>query len=191
MTKTFTVLDFETTGLNQPVGSDQPTQVCAIKYDVNGNELARLSSYVRLAKGKEPSSYTPQITKELCSTGISHFAVTDMLFEFIGDSILVCQYAPFDLSFLNWHPHKFICTRALTKLVEPKESPSLAPTCERHGIKHDYRHDAVDDVEATKEVLFLMMGKAAEKGIEYMNVVMDFKDRPLRFIPANARVLTE
>lgn len=187
----YTVLDFETTGLNQPTGSDQPTQVAAIKYDETGRELARLSTYVRLKPDKKPSRYTPHITIGLCETGISYGTLQDMLFEFIGDTTLVCQSAPFDMSFLDYHPHNFICTRALTWLVEPDLNPSLKPTCIRHGIKLDNHHDAIADVEATKDVLFLMMKKAKEKGIEFHNKVIDFKERPLTFFPENAIIIQE
>lgn len=189
--KLYTVLDFETTGLNKPVGSDDITQVCAIKYDEQENEVARFSTYVRLRQGKKPSEYTPHVTPELCETGMTKGDVLDFLFTFIGDSTLVCQSAPFDLSFLDWHPHDFICTRALTWLVEPTENPSLAPTCERHGITLTDHHNAIADVKATKDVLFLMMKKAREKEIEYQNVVVDFKKRPLTFFPANANIVAE
>lgn len=189
--KLYTVLDFETTGLNNPIGSDQPTQVAAIKYDDQGNEVARFSTYVCLGQGKEPSEHSPHVTKELCNTGLSYGTIQDLLFDFIDDSTLVCQSAPFDMSFLDWHPHNFICTRALTWLIEPKENPSLAPTCERHGIKLVDHHNAIADVKATKDVLFLMMKKAEEKGIEYHNTVVDFKKRPLVFTPLHARVLEE
>ena len=190
----YTALDFETTGLNKPLGSDQPTQVAAIKFDEKGNEVARFSTYVGLLPEKKPSGYTPHITPELCSTGLSYGQVRDILFEFIGDTTLVCQYAPFDMSFLDWHPHNFICTRALTYLVEPDENPSLKPTCERHNIKLDNHHDAIADVYATKEVLFLMMKLATNKGVEpneYHNTVVDFKNRPLTYKPAYAARIIE
>lgn len=189
--KLFTVLDFESTGLNQPIGSDQPTQVAAIKYDVTGREVARFSTYVCLKPDKKPSPYTPNITIGLCNTGLSYGTVQNLLFEFIEDTTLVCQSAPFDMSFLDWHPLNFICTRALTWLVEPNENPSLAPTCERHGIKLENHHDAIADVEATKDVLFLMMKKAEEKGIEFYNTVVNFKNRPLAFFPSYARIIEE
>lgn len=186
--KIYTVLDFETTGLNHDQ-KDQPTQVAAIKFDETGRELGRFVTYVRLAQGKKPSPYTPQITIGLCETGMKNGEVLDFLFWFIGDTTLVCQSAPFDMSFLDWHPHNFICTRALTYLVEPDKSPSLKPTCERHGIKLDNHHDPVADVMATKDVLFLMMKAAEEKGIEYQNVVVNFPDRPLTFFPEYARII--
>lgn len=192
--KLYTVLDFETSGLNNPVGTDQPTQVAAVKFDDTGKEVARFSTYVRLNQGKHPSKYTPQITPELCDTGLSCGQVNDILFDFIGDSTLVCQSAPFDMSFLDWHPHNFICTRALTWLVEPNENPSLKPTCERHGLDLRFHHDAIADVYATKEVLFLMMKKAHEKGLracDYYNTVVDFKSRPLLYKPEHAVVLYE
>ncbi|QJT70384.1 hypothetical protein [Microcystis phage MaeS] len=191
--KIYTILDFESTGLNKPVGTDQITQVAAIKFDETGRELARFSTYVRLTRDKIPSKYTPQITIGLCNTGMKQGDVLDTLFNFIGDTTLVCQYAPFDFSFLDWHPHKFICTRALSYLVDgPNVSPSLKPTCERHGIKLDNHHDAVADVMATKEVLFLMLKKAEEKEIPHIyNTVIDFKDRPLTYYPAHALIIQE
>lgn len=192
--KLYTVLDFETTGLNNPAGTDQITQVAAIKYNESEQEVARFSTYVSLNQGKEPSKYSPHVTKTLCETGMTPGQVKDTLFDFIGDTTLVCQSAPFDMSFLDWHPHNFICTRALTWLVEPKENPSLGPTCERHGITLNDHHNAIADVKATKDVLFLMMKKAKEKGIpvsNYHNSVVDFKKRPLTFIPDHAIIIVE
>jgi DNA polymerase III subunit epsilon len=189
--KLYTLLDFETTGLNIKRGEDQVTQVAAIKFNEDGVEVGRFVSYIQLWNKKPISPYTPQITVELCNTGLRESQMFDMLFEFVGDSILVAQNAPFDFSFLDWSPEKFICTRALTYLVEPKENPSLKPTCERHGINLDNHHDPVCDVLATKEILFKMKKIAEEKGIWYENTVVDFSYRPLTFIPRYARVIKE
>jgi DNA polymerase III subunit epsilon len=189
--KLYTILDFETTGLNINKGEDQVTQVAAIKFNEEGNEVGRFVSYIQLWNKKPISPYTPKITVELCNTGLRESQMFDLLYEFSGDSIVVAQNAPFDLSFLDWSPEKFICTRALTYLVEPKENPSLKPTCERHGINLDNHHDPVCDVLATKEILFKMKKIAEEKGIWYENTVVDFSYRPLTFIPRYARVIKE
>jgi DNA polymerase III subunit epsilon len=189
--KLYTILDFETTGLNINKGEDQVTQVAAIKFNEEGIEVGRFVIYVKLLNGKPVSPYTPQITEELCNTGLRESQMLDALYRFINNSILVAQNAPFDFSFLDWHPENFICTRALTHLVEPQENPSLKPTCKRHGITLDNHHDPVADVLATKEVLFKMMEIAEEKVISYTNTVVDFSYRPLTFIPRYARVIKE
>ena len=113
-----------------------------------------------------------------------------MLENFINNSpsepIIVAQYAPFDLSFMYKHgiaPNRFICTRTLSKFVEPEESASLQPTCDRLGIERSDSHRAIADVEATVELFKIRRKQVEDLEYSYMNTVMDSTKRPLRFKP--------
>lgn len=192
--KTYTVIDFETTGLDYK--TDQIIEIAAVKIDENFKEIGRFHTMVRLNEGRE----LPQFIKELTGikeqdliAGMDEQNALATLILFIDDSTVIAQNASFDLSFLNrlnmCEIDSFICTRALTKLIEPNENPSLKPTCERYEIKLESHHRGMNDVLATIEVFKLMKAKADELGIEYQNVVIDSSERLLRFIPKNAKVI--
>lgn len=150
---------------------------------------------VRLYDGEPLPEFITNLTgikPEDLDGGMDEVTALYLLGNFIEDSTVVAQNAPFDLSFLSnavVYPEKFICTRALTRLVEPDESPSLKATCERHGINLEGQHRAENDVLATIEVFKVMRRKADESGIEYHNVVINTPDRPLTFIPKYAKVI--
>lgn len=96
--KDFTVLDFETTGLDE--NEDEIIQVAAIKYR-DLVESDRMISYVN------PSISIPEFITNL--TGITDDDVQGApcieeilpkLIEFIGDDVIVAHNAPFDIKFL-------------------------------------------------------------------------------------------
>lgn len=200
--KLYTVLDLETTGLDPT--EHQITQIGAIKYNEQGIEVARFNTYVELTEGRKPSPYAPHVTEELCATGMSEEDAITALDYFINGSIMVIQYAPFDLSFIHHkHPdgenieryYDFICTRTLSKVVFPDKSPSLGPTADRLGISNPKHHDAVNDCEVTWKVfkgLKWMVRYPKSEGFRYWhNTVMEFKDRPLTYKPYGAKVIKE
>ena len=192
--KTYTIIDFETTGLDYE--KDQVIEIAAVKIDENFKEIGRFHTMVRLNEGNELPEFIKELTgikEDDLIAGMDEQQALSTLSMFIDDSTIIAQNAPFDLSFMSRsnlpESSSFICTRALTKLVEPNENPSLKPTCERHGIKLEGHHRGMNDVLATIEVFKLMKNKADELGIEYRNVVIDSPERPLRFIPKNAKVI--
>lgn len=189
--ETFVVIDFETTGLDYK--TEQVIEVAALKTD-GEREIGRLHTFVSIGDRDLPEFITQL-------TGITEFDLDGGCHEedalaalsfFIGDSTVIAQNAPFDFAFLGnydiW-PENFVCTRALSRLVEPNESPSLKNVCERHGIELNGHHRAMNDVEATLRVFNLMREKAEADGIEYRNIVIDSAERPLRFIPHYAKVV--
>lgn len=191
MNELFTVLDFETTGLD--ANEAQVTELAAKKYDAEGNCVGTIHTFVQLTEGREPSPYA-KVTKEDCATGLNEINAMQLLASFLDGSTVVAQYAPFDFSFLSKHgytPGSFICTRALTHLVEPGENPSLSPTVERLGLEVLDAHRALDDVLMTKEVFFKQKERADQQELAYRNVVVDFAKRPLRFTPAHATIIKE
>lgn len=190
--KLFTVIDFETTGLDAT--KDQITEIGAIKIDEEGNEYGRFHTFIKLEGGRLPSRFA-KVTEEQCATGLNEEYALDLLLDFIDDTTVVAQSAPFDLSFLYHRGYasvqKFICTRALTHMLEPTENPSLAPTCERLGIEMLDAHRAIDDVKMTIQVFLKQKEKADMYGLAYENTVVDFKNRPLTFVPNWSTVVKE
>jgi DNA polymerase III subunit epsilon len=191
--KTYVVLDLETTGLDYQ--SEQIIEIGAIKIDANFNEIDRFHTMVGLAPGKELPEFITKltgITAEDLKGKRSEDDALATLKSFIGNSVVVAQNAPFDLSFIvrgGIEPKEFICTRALVRYVEPELSASLKDVTRRNGIVLTGHHRALNDVEATIEVLKRYIGRF-EEGVNIMNLVMDEPSRPLRFIPKGANVRT-
>lgn len=186
MTKSYVVLDFETTGLDHL--AEQVTEIGAIKLNESFEEVGVFHTFVTLQDGKVLSPYT-KITPEQLATGITEHHAMAALSAFIGGSIVVAQWAPFDLAFLANHsiyPQRFICTKSLTAQAEPDESSSLGATCERLGITLVNAHRALDDAKATAEVLKYRM---AQDSLYVFNTVVVSEDRPLSFIPTATELI--
>lgn len=194
--KVYTVIDLETTGLAST--QCQITEIAAIKYSEHGQKLGTFHTYVKLEQGQKISEYTPHITEEICNEGLYEDCAVHMLKDFSRGTILIIQYAPFDLSFLNRtyisgefeKNSDFICTRALAKVVNKKENPSLKHVAARYGIENNKHHQALNDCEVTWQVFQKLREEFGH--IDLMkNIVMNFKDRPLKYTPVGASVITE
>lgn len=201
--KTYTVIDFETTGLDSTV--DQVTEIGAIKMSEDGELLGSFQTFVKLTDGRKPSPYA-KVTEEDCENGMDEFEALLELYRFINDSTLIMQYAPFDLSFFNrafpddypvenWT--NFIDTRTLSKIAFPSESPSLKPTMERLGIEMGDHRRSLPDCEMAWKVFKALKDRVPypkKYGFEYWhNTVMDFdvEGRRLKYVPYGARILVE
>lgn len=187
----YTVLDFETTGLDYL--TEQVIEIGAIKLDVNFNEIGRLHTMVRLTEGRELKPFITEltgITKQDTYNGVSEVVGLNMLKDFIGESVVVAQHAPFDLSFLAkaFEPETFIDTRSLSRLLHPDEKAGLKDLCERYNIELNH-HRSISDVEATIEVLKILLDEAQEQGKPVYNVIVVAPDRPLNFTPLSAVVI--
>ena len=184
-TRTYVVLDFETTGLSHVY--DDVIEIAAVKLDENFNETASFQTLVRLDKQPEVSSFITGltgITTEQTKTGMRRHVAFQMLQDFIGPSVVVAQWAPFDLAFLKnktqWEPNEFICTKSLTSMIDPEESSSLIATCVRLGIDLIGAHRAIADARATGEVLKRYSQIPAQV---VSNTIVVSPGRPLQFIP--------
>lgn len=188
----FTVVDIETTGLDHE--TDFITEIAAIRTD-GIREYGRFQTFVRLPLGAEIPPYITDLTgitaEDLTGAPMEWYALT-ALESFAWDTTLVAHNAPFDLAFLArvFENERFICTRALSKLVEPNESSKLIEVCERYGIELNGHHRAMNDVEDTVKVLGKLREIAEINGISYRNVVIDSEERPLKYVPEGAIVRT-
>jgi DNA polymerase-3 subunit epsilon len=88
--------------------------------------------------------------------------------------IWLAHHAAFDGSFLKaqlpqglWSRHRLACTRNLARRLVP-EVPrrSLSVLCEHFGIVNARAHRALQDAEATAEVLQHLIQRAEERGLD-------------------------
>lgn len=188
----FTVLDFETTGLNY--NEEQVIEIAAKRLNDKLEVVAEFHTMVRLNEGKELTPFIMNLTgitpKDL-KHGMPEEEAMELLKRFIDDSIVVAQFASFDLSFLSkvLKPKRYICTRSLSRLINPTEKAGLADLVKRYGVTLDGHHRAMNDVDATIEVFKIMKAEADEKEIEYMNTIVDSKERPLMYLPLYVNVV--
>lgn len=188
----YVVLDFETTGLDYK--KEQVIELCAIKLDREFNEIGGLHTMVRLTEGKKLTPFITNltgITEGDLIEGLTEVTALNMLKDFIGNSVVVAQHAPFDLSFLApaVEPEYFIDTRSLSRLLNPDEKAGLKDLCERYGVELVH-HRSISDVKATIEVFKIMMQEAMETGTPFLNTVVMMPERPLNFVPLSATVIS-
>jgi DNA polymerase III subunit epsilon len=187
----YIVFDFETTGLE--ASKEQVIEIASAKLDENLSPIDTFTTLVALEEGRNLPQFIRQltgITEDDLKGQMPEPEAMAKLKEFIGDSIVVAQFASFDLSFLAkvLVPEKFICTRSMARLLRPDEYASLSNLIKIYGIENLDPHRAYADVEATIEVFKRQKKECDEKGIEYMNVLIDSNERPLKYVPENAVV---
>ncbi|ATO51000.1 3'-5' exonuclease [Brevibacillus laterosporus] len=192
MGEIYTFIDLETTGLDHE--NDQIIEIAAVKTDLE-REYGRFQTFVQLDEGRDLPDFITELTgiaeRELHGGTYSFFAV-GALAKFFTDTTVVAHNAPFDLSFISGRAiflEKFVCTRALAKLVAPTESASLKDVCARYGVELTGHHRAMNDVLATIEVFRKLKPIADYRGIDYRNVVVNALDRPLKYVPYGAKIV--
>ncbi|MCY9760381.1 3'-5' exonuclease [Paenibacillus alvei] len=192
MSEIFTIIDLESTGLDHEM--DHITEIAAIRTD-GTREIGRFHTLVSLPNGvaipPEVTTITGIKTEDLVGAPTEWDALL-ALEAFAYGTTVVAHNAPFDLAFISrvFSPERFVCTRALSKLVEPRESASLKDVCARHGIELNGHHRAMNDVEATVKALEVLRSMAEVRRVLYRNVVIDSDERPLRYVPPHAIVRT-
>ncbi|XQD02709.1 PolC-type DNA polymerase III (plasmid) [Bacillus subtilis] len=187
----YIVFDFETTGLDHE--KEQVIEIASSKLDKDLNVIDTFNTLVALEEGRTLPQFIRQLTgisADDLKHGMPEPEAMRKLKEFIGDSIVIAQFASFDLGFLSkvHKPERFICTRSMARMLRPDEYASLKNLVEIYGISNLDPHRAYADVESTIEVFKRQKAECDEKGIEYMNVLIDSNERPLKYIPENAVV---
>ncbi|MDQ0976631.1 DNA polymerase-3 subunit epsilon [Neobacillus niacini] len=187
----YIVFDFETTGLDYK--TEQVIEIAGAKLDENLNPIGTYNTMVALNEGRTLPQFIRQLTgisAEDLKDGKPEDVAMQELKEFIGDDIVIAQFASFDLSYLSkvLLPERFICTRSMARMLRPTEYASLKNLIKIYGIDNLDPHRAYADVEATIEVFKAQKKECDEQGIEYMNVLIDSNERPLSYVPDNAIV---
>ncbi|MFG3611458.1 3'-5' exonuclease [Rummeliibacillus stabekisii] len=190
----YTVIDFETTGLD--ASSCQVIQVGAVKLDSNFNEVGRLKINVALRKGTElPEKITELtgITEKDLAEGLPEYLAHMILDMFIDEDVVVAQFASFDLSFMPLRDcYDFICTKSVFNVLHPYEKASLTNIVDYYGLEHLEHHTALDDADMTAKVLKELDIDLREHGknlTEFVNIMTEQENRPLRYIPVKAKVI--
>jgi DNA polymerase III alpha subunit (gram-positive type) len=193
--KNYVFFDVETTGLDYT--ADQVIEIAAVKADENLRVLSAYNDVVRLEDGRKLDPFIAELTRlseKILASGIPERAALEQFVEFVGDdSVIVAHNAPFDISFtygrLNKPNPPFICTRAMSFLANPRESASLAKVCKRHGIETLGHHRAMVDAELCLDIFGKLREELDARKIDYKDVIIDFVDRPIVYVPDCARIV--
>jgi len=74
----------------------------------------------------------------------------------------------------------------MARMLRPTEYASLSNLIQLYNVENLNPHRAFADVEATVQVFGFMKKECEDAGIEYLNVLVDSKERPLKYVPENA-----
>ncbi|AWD93088.1 3'-5' exonuclease [Bacillus phage vB_BceM-HSE3] len=197
----YAIIDFETTGLDAE--NNQIIEMACIKTDLKrtlgvyhtyvklGDKFDEVPEFIVGLTGVTTELTTTGLTEEEALSGLNNFIYSEGRFDNV---VVVAQHVPFDFSYMDkftYQPVRFLCTRTLSKLIEPEFSSSLKDVHLRlFGRPVPNHHSALADVEATYQVLVAQLDRAKEKGLtDIENVVANTAERPLKFIPAYGRVI--
>ena len=177
----FTVVDLETTGATP--GFAKITEIGAVRLE-GGREVAAFSSLVN------PGLRIPAMITGI--TGIDDIMVADAspidvvlprFAAFAADSVLVAHNAQFDLSFLDYELGRLqrrtfsrpaLDTLRLARKLCPQQRCSLHALSERFDTKVKPVHRALQDAQATAELLLLFLSWLQEQGMTTLEEVARF-----------------
>lgn len=193
----YVFLDLETTGLDAK--KSHITEVGAVRTNDYGETVAEFHAMVRLPKGEKVPELIVELTgitdELLAKEGRAVGDVMNDLYEFIGDSIVVAQYAPFDLSFIEKHftiAH-FFDTRTMAYEIGHKKA-GLAKLAESYGIEMSVHHRAIGDAQTCRDIFFKMVEVLESAGFaagSLMNVVGTRPERVPSVFPKNTVAIVD
>ena len=168
---TYCVLDLETTGFSAT--TEKITEVGIMKVK-NGEVLDQFSCFVN------PQKHIPQrvtevtnITDDMVKDAETIDVVFPKILDFIKDSVLVAHNAPFDMGFLKQNAktlgyefdYTYLDTLSLAKDLFPDyKKYKLGKIAENLGIKVEVAHRALDDVDTTVKVFYVMLDMLKKRG---------------------------
>lgn len=160
----FIVFDLETTALKPDINWGKIIEIGAVKIN-NGKVIDRYSTFINPGM-KIPAKIVEltHITDEMVSNSPDIFTAVRQFNDWIEEGyVLVAHNARFDTTFLSYWLNKvglyydadaYICTMVLDKIIAPNAINHKLCTCiERYGIVNNAAHRAVDDAEATAQLL--------------------------------------
>ncbi|MCA1800604.1 MAG: 3'-5' exonuclease [Actinobacteria bacterium] len=187
----YVFLDLETTGLD--ADANFITEVGAVKTNEYGDTIATFHSMVRLPKGEKVPEFITELTgitdEQLVKEGRAVGDVMNDLYEFISGDIVIAQYAPFDLSFIEKHfeVKYFFDTRTMAYELG-HEKASLKDLAARYDAPMPKHHTAISDANACKVIFFEMVEVLLAKGKHpgnLMNVIGTKPERIPKIYPKN------
>jgi DNA polymerase-3 subunit epsilon len=177
----FTVVDLETTGATP--GFAKITEIGAVRLE-GGREVGTFSSLVN------PGMPIPAMITGI--TGIDDEVVADAapidvvlprFVDFAAHSVLVAHNAQFDLSFLDYElgrlrrqtfPRPALDTLRLARKLCPQQRCSLSALSYRYDTKVKPVHRALQDAQATAELLLLFLSWLQGQGMNTLEEVARF-----------------
>lgn len=168
---TYCVLDLETTGFSAT--TEKITEVGIMKVR-DGEVIDQFSCFVN------PQKHIPQrvtevtnITDDMVKDAETIEQVFPKILDFIKDSVLVAHNAPFDMGFLKQNAktlgyefdYTYLDTLSLAKDLFPDyKKYKLGKIAENLGIKVEVAHRALDDVDTTVKVFYVMLDMLKKRG---------------------------
>jgi DNA polymerase-3 subunit epsilon len=177
----FTVVDLETTG-GTP-GFARITEIGAVRI-AGGRCVATFSELVN--PGVPIPAIITQITgidDETVAEARPIEAVLPRFVEFAADSVLVAHNARFDLSFLDYElgilmrctfPRPALCTLRLARRLAPGTRCNLGTLAQRFDTAVKPVHRALQDAQATAELLLIFLSRLEEQGMTTLEEVARF-----------------
>ncbi len=177
----FTVVDLETTGATP--GFSKITEIGAVRIE-GGREIGTFSALVN------PGVPIPEMITGI--TGIDDSTVADAppidevlprFVDFAAHSVLVAHNAPFDLGFLDYElgrterrtfPRPALDTLRLARKLCPQQRCSLSALAYRFNTRVKPVHRALQDAQATGELLLLFLSRLEEQGMSTLEEVARF-----------------
>ena len=186
----FVVFDIETTGLSPR--SDDIIEIGAVKIS-NRRIVESFSTFVHIdrnlpAKIIELTSITDDMLKEQpeIMTALPSFM------EFAKDSVLVAHNAKFDVGFIKEKAKKYLNinydmpvldTLELSKaLIKDIKNHKLNTLTKKLGISLLNHHRAVDDANATAQLLLFLLNKLSEREIFDISKLNDLLKEDVDFV---------
>ena len=177
----FTVVDLETTGATP--GFAKITEIGAVRLE-HGEEVASFSTLV------DPGVAIPAmitgitgIDDELVAGAPTIHEALPRFVAFAQGSVLVAHNAQFDLSFLDYElgrlqrrtfPRPALDTLRLARKLCPQQRCSLAALSYRFDTRVKPVHRALQDAQATAELLLLFLARLQEQGLTTLEEVARF-----------------
>ena len=177
----FTVVDLETTGATP--GFAKITEIGAVRIE-GGREVATFSALVNPGI-PIPAAITgiTGIDDELIADAAPIELVLPRFVTFAAGSVLVAHNAPFDLGFLDYElgrlqrhtfPRPALDTLRLARKLCPQQRCSLAALSERFDTLVKPVHRALQDAQATSELLLIFLARLEEQGVSTLEEVARF-----------------
>lgn len=181
----FCVFDLETTGGNHQ--TDKIIEIGLVK--IEKFQIVDQKSYLI-----KPEVHIPEFIQKLTSIKDSDVDdapliedVIDDILNFMGHSILVAHNTSFDVPFFNSVlkrlgkeelPNKAICTNLMTKYMIPNLlSSNLNYMSKIFGLTHQKAHRALDDAQASADLLLKYLSIFVDKDIQKINNLYYPKNR--------------